>query len=128
MNICQKELFNVVSTIVPQTAAGDVNGAAVDVSGYGSAFALCHVMADCVGSFILQDSDNGSDFTAVSDSLVVTADGTNTTAAVASSIVTIGYLGTKKYLRVVWDQTTGGEISACIVLGNAFVSPTGTNS
>ena len=128
MNVCQKELFKVVSTIVPQTAAADVNGAAVDVSGYGSAFAICHMDDAAAGAFILQDSANGTDFATVADSLVVTADKTNTTAAVASSVVTIGYLGVKQYLRVVWDQTTGGEISACIVLGNAFVSPTGANS
>lgn len=128
MNVCQKELFKVVSTIVPQTAAADVNGAAVDVSGYGSAFAICHMDDAAAGAFILQDSANGTDFATVADSLVVTADKTNTTAAVASSAVTIGYLGVKQYLRVVWDQTTGGEISACIVLGNAFVSPTGANS
>ena len=128
MNVCQKELFKVVSTIVPQTAAGDVNGAAVDVSGYGSAFAICHMDDAAAGAFILQDSANGTDFATVADTLVVTADKTNTTAAVASSVVTIGYLGVKQYLRVMWDQTTGGEISACIVLGNAFVSPTGANS
>ena len=128
MNVCQKELFKVVSTIVPQTAAADVNGAAVDVSGYGSAVALCHIMATAAGAFVLQDSSDGTNFTTGADTLVVTADKTNTTAAVASSVVTIGYLGVKQYLRVVWDQTTGGEISACIVLGNAFVSPTGANS
>ena len=128
MNVCQKELFKVVSTIIPQTAAADVNGAAVDVSGYGSAFAICHMDDAAAGAFILQDSANGTDFATVADTFVVTADKTNTTAAVASSVVTIGYLGVKQYLRVVWDQTTGGEISACIVLGNAFVSPTGANS
>lgn len=129
MNVDIKTLLNFEPSILPQAATGDVTGSAVDTQGYNSGVVFGFIDGTAAGSFIVQESDaSGSGFAAVADANVITSDGTNDTAAVGSDIVTIGVRFTKRYLKVFWDNTTGGDIAAGIVLGNAEVSPTGTNS
>ena len=123
-----KNDIKVVNTIMPQAATADVTGAGVDTLGFNSATLIGIADDALVGSFVLQESDDNSTFTAVSDDQVITSDGSNTTAAAASSSITIGYVGTKRYLRAFWDHTTNGDGSAVIVLGHPQAAPTGANS
>lgn len=118
-------------SIKPQTATGDVTGDAVDTLGFSSAtlFGYMDDTASAAGEFVLHHSDaSGSGFTAVSDDEVITADGTNSTAAVAADVVTIGYAGTKRYLKVIFDHSSDADVAGGIVLGNPYVAPTGANS
>lgn len=127
--IDQKQLFDFQTSIVPQAAAADVNGVAVDTLGFGSAFLFGQLDDAATGSFKLQESDDGATGWAdVADDEVVTADGSNDTAGVASSFVTIGYVGLKRYLRVVFTHTGSGDISAGVALGCPDIAPTGANS
>jgi hypothetical protein len=125
-----KNDLNVVASILPQAVTADAEGAAVDTRGYLSAVLLGSADTALAGSFVLQHSDasGATTFTTVSDDDCVTSDGTNTTAAVAGANITIGYIGTKRYLRAFWDHTTAGDVSASIILGNPMVAPTGANS
>ncbi len=124
-----KNNHNLVATILPQSASADVNGAEVDTRGYNSATLQGFLDATAEGSFKLQDSDvSGSGFSDVSDDFVITASGANDTTGVASSVVTLGYVGTKRYLRGVFTHSVTGLISATIDLGRPYIAPTGTNS
>jgi hypothetical protein len=125
-----KNDIKVVASILPQSNTADSTGAAVDTRGYLSAVLLGTAGTALAGDFVLQHSDSSgaTTFTTVSDDDVVSSDGTNTTAAVAGDVVTIGYIGTKRYLRAFFDITTTGTVCASIVLGNPMVSPTGANS
>ena len=125
----QKSLTFFVNAIVPQAATADVTGPGVDTTGYNAATLVCHVDDAATGSFKLQDSDLlGSGYADVADDLVITADGSNDTAAVASSLVSIGYVGTKAFLRCVFTHTGSGDISANVMLGAPQLAPTDENS
>jgi hypothetical protein len=125
----QKSLLNFEPTILPQAATGDKTGVTVDTLGYDAATAFCQLDDAATGSFKLQDSDaSGSGFADVADDLVITSDGSNDTAGVASEFVSIGYIGTKRYLRVFFTHTGSGDIAAGILLGSPQLAPTGANS
>ena len=124
-----KELFSLESSIAPQSAAADVNGSGVDTRGFSSAFAVCHGDGTAAGSFKVQESDDNSTWSDVSDDEIVTADGSNDTLAPAvAGYVTLGYVGLKRYLRVVFTHSGTGLISAGFALGTPYISPTGANS
>lgn len=124
-----KNNHNLEPTIVPQSASGNVNGEEVNTLGYSSATLQGFLDATAVGSFKLQESNtSGSGFTDVADDFVITADSSNDTAGVFSEIVTLGYVGTKTFIRGVFTHTTTGIISASIDLGRPYIAPTGTNS
>lgn len=123
-----KEQFDLRPSIIPQAAAANVDGAGVDTKGFNAAFAWGSLDDAGAGSFKLQESDDNAVFTDVADDEVVTADGSNDTAGVASGIVTIGYVGLKRYLRVVFTHSTSGDIAAGIALGCPQIAPTGANS
>lgn len=123
-----KNNVSIVSSIVPQASAGGQDGAGVDALGFNSLTLVGSADDVAVGSFKLQESDDNAAFTDVSDDEVITADGSNDTATIASGNVTIGYAGVKRYVRAVFTETTPGDISANIVLGHPNVAPTGANS
>ena len=129
MQLDLKNLLDFRPSIIPQAATADVTGTVVDTQGYNSGVCFGFIDDTAAGSFIVQDcATSGGTFEAVADAKVLTSDGTNNTDAVSSAMVTIGFVGTERYVKVFWDQTTGGDIAAGFVLGNAAVSPTGTNS
>jgi hypothetical protein len=117
--------------IKPQTASADVNGDEVDTLGFSSVTLVGYMddTASAAGSFKLQESDtSGSGYVDVSDDEVITADGTNDTAAVAADVVTLGYAGTKRYVRAVFTHSSNADVAATVCLGNPYVAPTGANS
>ena len=140
-----KDLSNNISPAVSiinavKTAAG--NGTGVDLQGYESATVLVDVGAegDTLSSSVyfevsLEESDDNSTFTDVAQASVVDGtidsggiflklDGTaNGNPDTAGGIFRIGYVGNKRYIRVVLAKTgthsNGTPIGAMVVRGSA---------
>lgn len=121
--------IKVVTTIEPAASiTATTTGAAVDTAGYRSAVAVIHCGVHTDGTFTpeLQESDaSGSGFTTVA-----AADLSGSFTAVIStndqSIQEVGYLGSKRYLKVVMTETVasaGAFFTAVIVLGNPVTAP-----
>ena len=122
----QKSDFNVEPSILPQTASGNVNGSEVDTLGYEGVTLEATMDATAVGTFKLQESDtSGSGYTDVASDNVI---GTNDVAGVQSDVVTIGYIGDKRFVRAVFTHATTGVVCANVRLGCPNNAPTGANS
>ncbi|MEV4033400.1 hypothetical protein [Streptomyces umbrinus] len=126
----RQSLYNTAltkSTIAPAAVrAATVTGVAVDrmtdQGGFRSALVAVNVgvVTDGTHTVVVQDSPNGSDWTAVADEFLQ-----GTEPAITSSnddrVYEIGYTGHQRYLRVVVNVTgspaTGGFYDATIQLG-----------
>lgn len=125
----KKSCYKLVSSIIPQAVTGDVNGAEVDTDKFASATLFGQLDDVATGSFKLQESDvSGSGYADVATDFLVTDDVDGDVPGVASDVVTIGYIGAKRYLRVVFTHTGDGDIAAGIILDNPELAPTGANS
>jgi|13_taG_2_1085334.scaffolds.fasta_scaffold131314_2 hypothetical protein len=121
-----KSYLNFEPSIIPQTSAGNIDGSAIDTKGSQSCAMFGFVDGTAEGSFKIQDSADGSTGWAdVADAKVLSE--ANDKAHVASDIVKLGVVNSKRYLRVVFTETTSGVVSAGIVLGCNSIVPTGTN-
>jgi len=123
-----KNNINVEPSILPQTATANVNGAEVDIRGFDSATLVGTLddTASAAGTYKIQESDtSGSGYTDVSADDII---GTNDVAAVGSDVVTIGYAGTKRYLRAVFTHSLDGDVCANFILAAPHVAKTGANS
>ncbi|MEU2992584.1 hypothetical protein ABZ772_19850 [Streptomyces griseoincarnatus] len=118
-------------TLAPAARTATANGTAVDRAAGGARYqdALIvidtGVVTDGTHTFAVQDSPNGTDWTAVDDEFL---QGTEpaVTSANDDTIYEIGYLGSERYLRVavtVAGASTGGVYSAAVVLSNARRGP-----
>jgi hypothetical protein len=102
-------------------------GAAADTLGYGSATAIVNpnTVTDGVFTPKLQESDaSGSGFTDVA-----AGDLDGAFVAIAASVVqTVGYTGSKRYVRIVITATgspaTGAKFAAGVLLGDPQYAPT----
>lgn len=126
----RRSLYNVAltkPTILPGAIrTATVTGTAVDrmtdEGGFRSALAVISVgtVTDGTHTVVVQDSPNGSDWTAVADEFLQGAEPA-ITAANDERVHEIGYTGHQRYLRVVVNVTgspaTGGFYSANIQLG-----------
>jgi hypothetical protein len=126
----RRSLYNTalaVPTIAPAAArTATVTGAAVDrmtdVGGFRSALVVVNVgtVTDGTHTVAVQDSPNGTDWTAVADEFL---QGTEPAITSANDVAVheIGYTGHQRYLRVVVTVTgspsTGGFYDAVILLG-----------
>ena len=136
-----KDLANnisIVQSIAPVVGTSDTNGTGVDLQFFESAVAVVDtgVEGDTLSSsvkidFKLEDSDDNSTFTAVTSSLHVTDGSVDSNGifltldanAETPQVTSIGYVGGKRYLRVVADFTgthsNGTPIAATIIKGSA---------
>ena len=122
----QKNDLKVVQTIIPQTSDDDIDGAEVDVLGFEACTLEVVCGAGTVGTVKIQESDtSGSGFADVAADEII---GTQDVAVVASDVVTIGYVGIKRYVRAVFTEGTSGPIAAVFALGCPHVAKTGANS
>lgn len=126
----RESLYNVAlakATIAPAAArTATVTGTAVDrmtdEGGFRSALVVVNVgtVTDGTHTVVVQDSPNGSDWTAVDDTFLQGAEPA-LTAANDERVHEIGYVGHQRYLRVVVNVTgspvTGGLYDAVILLG-----------
>lgn len=117
-------------TLAPAARTSAANGSTVDLAGYSGATAVVAsgtITDGTLYTFELQESDNGSDWTAVADSDLI---GTEPAFAAADDNVVkkVGYKGNKRYLRlslasVTGSPSTGGVFAAVILRSGARVGP-----
>lgn len=117
-----KNCLKFLGSVAPQTVAGNVNGSEVDTDGFESVTLFAYGDGTAVGTIKIQETDtSGSGY---ADAAAADIIGTQDNAVDATdTVVTIGYIGSKRYVRAVWTHTTGGEVSAAFALGEAEVVP-----
>jgi len=104
---------------------GATNGADVDTRGFESVTLAFHADTAYAGTVSLEEGDSTTAYsTAGSDDVI----GTNGDSATAGDILSLGYTGSKRYVRVVATCTTGGDASASFILGNPHVCKTDANN
>lgn len=120
--------ISVVTTIEPAAArTANTTGTGVDLAGYRSAVVVLHTGVFTDGEFTptVEESDDNSSFTTVaagSLSGAFTAVGASTD----QSIQEVGYLGTKRYIRLMMTESsasTGALFSAVVIRGNPVTRP-----
>ena len=130
-----------VNTVDPKVITSDTNGTGVDLKGFESAMVVYSVgiEGDTLSGSVkfeihLEHSDDNVTFTAVTASTDVTngtvnSDGTFVTLddnAESPSVHEIGYLGGKRYIRVVVDATgshsNGTPMAAVVIKGDPLDS------
>jgi hypothetical protein len=121
--------ISVVSSVAPAAAlTATTTGAAVDLAGYRAATAVIHAGVATDGTFVitLEESDSaGSGFTTVA-AADLSGSFADITSATDEVVQEVGYLGLKRYIRVVLTETvasTGAFISATIVRGKPLTKP-----
>ena len=136
-----KDLANnisIIQSIAPVVGTSDTNGTGVDLQFFESATAVVDtgVEGDTLSTsvkidFKLEDSDDNSTFTAVTSSLHVTDGSVDSNGifltldanAETPQVTSIGYVGGKRYLRVVLAKTgthsNGTPLGAMVIKGHA---------
>ena len=136
-----KDLANnisIIQSIAPVVGTSDTNGTGVDLQFFESATAVVDtgVEGDTLSTsvkidFKLEDSDDNSTFSAVTSSLHVTDGSVDSNGifltldanAETPQVTSIGYVGGKRYVRVVLAKTgthsNGTPIGAIVVRGHA---------
>jgi len=133
---------NLAEAIAPGTYSADTTPAAVDRQGFES---MTLELAIGVGGitfsgtnkieFVWTHSDDGATFTSVADSDLLGVTGVSngivkalTAAKAASDVTKIGYVGNKRYHKLLADFSgthgTGTGIQAAFILGHALINPT----
>jgi hypothetical protein len=119
----------VVSSVAPAAAlTATTTGAAVDLAGFRSAAVVVHAGVATDGTFtphVEESDESGSGFTAVA-AAHLSGSFAAITAAADELVQEVGYLGTKRYIRVVLTETVasaGAFITAVVVKGNPLTSP-----
>jgi len=118
-------------SIAPLLRTTSVNGTGVDLRDYDSATVLISVGACTDGAFAfeVQESDDNSSFSAVSDDNLI---GTEPTidSDDDNTVKRVGYVGSKRYIRVVATETggspspaTGCAFGATVLLGHPHIAP-----
>lgn len=110
---------------VAATTAAAVTGLNVDTRGFESVTLSFFADSAFAGTISLQEGDSTTAYTAAGADDVI---GTNGDAATSSDILTLGYTGSKRYVRVVATPTTAGDIAATFILGNPHVCDTSANN
>ena len=116
-----------VQAVAPAVLAATNTSAAIDLQGFESAAVIINTGAIVsAGDFTakLQESDTTTDgdFTDVVAANLV---GSFPASLVADSVVKVGYVGSKRYLRTVITKNSGTSIAAGAVIlkGNAHSRP-----
>lgn len=117
------------TSFLPAARTATANGTGVDLLGFSGAVAVIHagVWTDGTHTFDIQDSDDNSTFVTVAAGFLQGTKPVVSSAPTASKVYKIGYLGTKRYLRVattVAGATTGAVYSALVQLAHAATKPT----
>lgn len=130
--------------IAPAVYTADTTPAAIDLLGFDSATLAIHIGAGGITftstnkvEFKVTHSDDDSTYEAVTadDLLGVDSVGTGgivkalTAAHTASDVTRVGYVGTKRYLKLAADFSgthgTGTPLSAVAILGHPLSAPVG---
>lgn len=127
-----RDLINVIlgaQSLRPAARTATANGLGVDLKGFHSAVVLIDVgvWTDGTHTFELQESDDDVTYTAVADEDLDGAEPVVSSAATDEILLGIGYLGSKRFLRVkttVAGATTGAVYGASILRGHPADAPT----
>lgn len=119
--------IGVVQAVAPAVLSATTTSAAIDLLGFKSAALVINTGAIAsAGDFTakLQESDTttSGDFTDVAAANLV---GTFPASLAADSIVKVGYIGSKRYLRTVITKNSGTSIAAgaVVIKGRAYKRP-----
>ena len=115
-----------VGTIAPQAASGDVDGDAVDTKEFEAVTLVAYGDGTAVGTIKIQESDAaGSGF---ADAAAGDVYGTQDRALDGSNtVVTLAYIGHKRYVRGVFTHTTNGDVAVVFGLGLPRLEPVSGN-
>lgn len=119
---------SVLQSIKPAAYTATVNGTGVDLLGYESAFVVISagVRTDGTHTFKLEESDDNSAWNDVAAADQLGASPAVIDAATDEVDYDLGYVGSKRYLRVtstVASATTGAIYGASVVRGHAINTP-----
>ncbi|MFD2234818.1 hypothetical protein [Phaeospirillum tilakii] len=130
-----------VAAIAPAVYSADTTPGAVDLRGFGSAVILINVGVGGITftaankiEFVLTHSDDDATYTPVTDADVQGVTGITggivkalTAAQAAATIDEIGYVGGKRYLKLLADfsgtHSTGTAIAALVIKGHPEIFP-----
>lgn len=126
-----KDLYNhvgAVNSIAPATHTASATGAGIDLQGFEGAVVMVAVGTWTDGShtFEVQESGDNSTFAAVADADLQGSEPVVDGADDDATVYKIGYLGTKRYVRVVATvsgTTTGAVYGASVLKGYARKQP-----
>lgn len=123
------KVISVANTIAPAAArTAHTTGTGVDLAGYRAAVIVLHCGVFTDGTFtpIVEESDSsGSGYTTVAAG-DLSGSFTAVTSANDDSVQEVGYLGSKRYVRLYMEETsasTGALFSAVVVRGNPVSAP-----
>jgi hypothetical protein len=121
--------MDAVHTLAPAARAATANGVSVDLRGFEGAMAVVHfgTWTDGTHTPSLEESNDGTTFTAVAAADLIGSFSAVTSAAGNNTVQRVGYSGSRRFIRVtmtVATATTGATSSAAIVRGNpATIQP-----
>ncbi|MFA5312720.1 MAG: hypothetical protein WC375_05270 [Methanomassiliicoccales archaeon] len=129
-----KDIYNnisVVQALAPIAIAADSTGSAIDLAGYNSAMIIWGVGVVTDGTYAIQieesDTTTAGDFTAVADADLIGTEKTGVTTTNDNAVYSVGYKGSKRYIRYVISETaagsTGGVMEVIVLKGNAAHAP-----
>lgn len=128
MRSIKSEVAAVVS-LQPEVHNADADGASADLRGFEAATVLVQVGDYTDGTFpiVVEESDDDATFAAVADADLDGTEPSIDAAGDADSVFALGYLGSKRFLRVAISGstpgTTGAELAAAIVKGDPKYAP-----
>jgi hypothetical protein len=113
--------INAATTLSPAARTLSANGVGVDLQGFEGALVLIQtgVITDGTHVFEVQESDDNATFTAVAGTDLQGSE-PSVGATDDDKVYRIGYIGTKRYVRVVSTAsgtTTGGVYGSSVVRG-----------
>lgn len=116
-------------TLAPAVRTATANGSTVDTLSFDSAVAIVSFGAYSDGTHTpsLQDSPDGTTWTAVAAAYLNNSFTAVNSAGGANTLQAVGYTGAQRYLRVVMTvagATNGAATSAVIVRGHPSQAPT----
>jgi hypothetical protein len=114
-----------VQAVAPAVLTATNTSAAIDLLGFESAAVVINTGAIvAAGNFTpkLQESDDGTTFSDVAAAHLI---GEFPAALAADSVVKVGYIGTKRYVRTVLTYNSGTSLAAgaVVVKGNPHTAP-----
>lgn len=123
-----KNNIDAAQSLTPAARITSANGTSADLRGYGSAVALVAFgeWTDGTHTPAVEESDDNVSFTAVAAGNLQGAFTPCSSAATDNVVQRVGYLGTKRYVRValtVAGATEGALSSAVVLRGHPASAP-----
>jgi hypothetical protein len=120
--------ISVASTQLPNVRTTSADGVTVDLAGYRAAAFVAHLGTITDGTFAFdpEHSDNGTDWDNI-PAAQLSGSFANGTSSADDRVQEVGYLGTKRYVRVnltvSGSPSTGGAVGVTVVRGRPVTKP-----